>query len=116
MSGGARSEEPVGAGARVAAGAWVQIHGVVLAPAERATRLPDATRAVALEMTVKGFLARDAALGEEVEIETPAGRRLRGCLVAVDPPYEHRFGAPVPALATIGGELRALLAAARRAR
>jgi hypothetical protein len=62
-------------------------------------------------MRVKGFLAAGARVGQEAEITSAAGRRLRGTLVAVNPAYAHGFGAPVPELSPVGGEVRALLAA-----
>ena len=86
-----------------------EIHRIVLAPGERAPQVPADTKAVPLEMTVKGFLSRDAELGEEVEIITPTGRRARGVLRAVNPAYEHGFGAPIEELSPIGAELRAIL-------
>ena len=58
---------------------------------------------------MKGFLQTPAAEGEEAEILTPAGRRLRGTLVAVNPAYTHGFGAPIPELCSVGAEVRALL-------
>lgn len=96
-------------GETVAAGSWVEIHRIVLPAAERAAHLPDDTRAVPLEMRVKGFLLAPAAIGEEVEIETPVGRRLQGTLIACNPPYSHGFGPPVAELSTIGREVRTLL-------
>jgi hypothetical protein len=94
---------------RVAAGTWVEIHRIVLRPGERAPRIPEDTKAVPLEMRVKGFLAEPAALGEEAEIVTPAGRRLRGTLVEVNPAYTQGFGPPIPELSSIGQEVRAML-------
>jgi hypothetical protein len=94
---------------RVAAGTWVELHRVVLEPGERAPRLPEDTQRVPLEMKVKGFLARVAEVGEPAEVVTAAGRRLRGTLARVSPPYTHGFGPPVPELLTVGEELRALL-------
>ena len=82
---------------------------MLLRPGERAPQIPDDTKAVPLEMRVKGFLAAPAALGEEAEIITPAGRRLRGALNEVNPPYTHGFGPPIPELSSIGQEVRALL-------
>ena len=81
---------------RIAQGAWVEIQRIVLAPGERAPQVPEDTQSVPLEMRVKGFLADPACLGEEAEIETPAGRRLRGKLVEVNPAYTHGFGPPIP--------------------
>jgi hypothetical protein len=92
-----------------AAGAWVEIYRTVLTPEERAPQIPEDTKQVPLEMRVKGFLTAPVALGEEIEIVTPAGRRLRGVLAAVNPAYTHGFGAPVPELSPIGGGVRALL-------
>jgi hypothetical protein len=94
---------------KVAAGTWVEIHAVVLAAGERAPQVPADTQAVALEMRVKGFLVSAAALDEIVEIVTPAGRRLRGRLAAVQPAYTHTFGAMIPELARVGEEVRALV-------
>ena len=93
----------------IATGAWVEIHDIVLAAGERAAQVPQDTRQVPLEMRVKGFLVAPAAVGERAEIETPSGRRLRGTLSAVNPAYDHTFGAPVPELSVIGGEVRAIL-------
>jgi hypothetical protein len=94
---------------RVREGTWVELHRIVLAPGERATRLPEETRRVPLEMRVKGTLAHDANLGDEAEIVTAAGRRLRGTLAEVNPAYTHGFGTPAPELHWVGAELRALL-------
>jgi hypothetical protein len=88
---------------------WVEIHQIVLAPGERAPQVPDDTKAVPLEMTVKGFLSQDANVGDQVEIVTAAGRRVRGVLRAINPGYVHGFGPPIEALSSIGSELRAIL-------
>lgn len=94
-------------------GDWVQVYQVVLPAGERAPQVPPETQAVPLEMWVKGFLVADrASLGDEVDVETLAGRRLRGRLVAIDPAYDHGFGRPVPELLAVGPEVRALLRAA----
>jgi hypothetical protein len=95
----------------VAKGAWVEIRRIVLRAGERAPQVPEDTRRVPLELRVKGFLAAPAALGEDCEIVTPAGRRLAGELVEIGPGYTHGFGAPVPELARIGEEVRAILRA-----
>lgn len=100
---------------RVAAGSWVELHRVVLAAGTRAPQVPEETQRVPLELAVKGFLVREAALGEEAEVVTPAGRRLAGTLRAVAPGHAHTFGPPVPALQTVGRELRALLRERRSA-
>ena len=90
-------------------GTWVEIHTVVLKASERAPQVPEDTRKVPLELRVKGFLLAPASTGEDAEIETPSGRRLRGKLVQVNPAYTHSFGAPIPELSSIGREVRALL-------
>ena len=95
---------------RIGKGVWVEIHDIVLEPGERAPQVPEDTARVPLEMRVKGFLAEPAAVGEEAEIVTAAGRRLRGRLSAVNPAYQHGFGPPIHELSTIGQELRRLLA------
>jgi hypothetical protein len=99
---------------RAAAGAWVEIYAVVLEAHQRAPNIPADTRQVPLEMRVKGFLRAEAALGEEVEIVTAAGRRLRGTLADINPSYDHGFGAPIPELSGIAEKVRQLLRARGR--
>jgi hypothetical protein len=94
---------------QVAQGTLVEIHARVLEAGERAPQVPGDTRQVPLEMRVKGCLVAAAAPGEVVEITTPAGRRLRGTLASVNPPYSHGFGTPLPELSAIGEEVRAIL-------
>ena len=95
----------------VAAGSWVEISAIVLEPNQRAPHIPDDTKRVPLELRVKGFLVAPAALGDEAEVVTAAGRKIRGILTAVNPAYSHGFGAPIPALSVIGGQVRVLLRA-----
>lgn len=90
-------------------GSWVEIHSIVLEGGQRAPQVPEDTQRVPLEMRVKGFLLAPARFGDEAEILTAAGRRLRGRISAVNPAYEHSFGQQIPALSTIGQELRAML-------
>jgi hypothetical protein len=100
----------------VRAGTWVEIYAIVLTADERAEHIPDDTKRVPLEMRVKGFSTGEATQGDQVEIVTVAGRRLHGTLVQANPSYDHGFGAPIPELVAIGGELRALLRAAGQVR
>ena len=93
----------------ISKGTWVEIHNIVLPAGERAPQVPEDTQQVPLEMRVKGFLLEPASLDEEVEIITTVGRHLRGRLIEVNPAYTHQFGAPIPELSTIGGEVRAIL-------
>ncbi len=95
-------------------GTWVEIHRVVLPAGERAPQVPRDTQGVPLEMRVKGFLIASAILGDEAEIITPAGRRLRGILAESNPAYTHGFGPPIPELAAIGDEVRAMLRSRQR--
>jgi hypothetical protein len=96
---------------RLAKGTWVEIHAVVLPAGERAPQVPEDTAQVPLEMRAKGFLAEAAKIGVEAEVLTATGRRLRGTVIAANPPYDHGFGAPLPELIEIGGEVRAILRA-----
>jgi hypothetical protein len=100
---------------RARAGDWVEVERVLLEPADRSTNLPPETAEKPLVMWVKGFALGDAALGEEITIETMTGRRVSGALSAVNPGYYHTFGDPVPELAHVGKDLRARLAAYRAA-
>ena len=95
--------------ALIGMGTWVEIHRIVLTAGERAPQVPDDTRQVSLEMRVKGFLVAPASAGEEAEIVTPVGRRLRGVVRKINPAYTHGFGAPIAELSGIGREVRALL-------
>ncbi len=85
-------------------GDWVRIHNVILTPAERASAVPDDTKAVPLELWTKGYLQTDANIGENVQIVTRTGRIVSGELVEIDPHYSHSFGDFVPELQQAGDE------------
>ena len=91
-------------------GDWVIIHNTVLTTEERAPQVPEDTRSVPLESWVKGFLEKDATIGEEVEIATITGRIVSGKLVEINPSYKHSFGEFVPELLQIGIRLKEILA------
>ena len=93
----------------MAQGTWVELYRVVVPSGERAPQVPEETQRVPLELRFKGFLVHDTALGEEAEVVTASGRRLRGTLDCALPVYDHGFGPPVPELLAVGEELRALL-------
>ena len=93
----------------IAPGTWVEIESIVLEADERAPQVPEDTARLPLEMRVKGFLVSAGVMGENVEIETVAGRKLQGTLVKINPSYTHGFGAPIPELWAIGAEVRAIL-------
>lgn len=82
---------------------------VILEPGQRAPDVPPDTQRVPLEAWIKGWATHSARVGDEIEIETPSGRRVRGTLTAINPGYTHSYGAAVPELARIGRELRKLL-------
>ncbi|MGB4594101.1 MAG: 2-amino-4-oxopentanoate thiolase subunit OrtA [Coriobacteriia bacterium] len=95
---------------RCAPDEWVEVERVLLEPADRSKNLPEDTAAQPLRMWVKGFARSAAAVGDEVEIETMTGRRVRGRLSAINPGYTHTFGAPAPELTRVGRDLRARIA------
>ena len=98
---------------RCVAGDWVEVERVLLEPADRSTNLPDDTAAQPLLVWVKGFALADAAVGDELEVETMTGRRVTGRLTQVNPGYFHTFGKPAPELTHVGRDLRAQVAAYR---
>lgn len=90
-------------------GAWVQIKKIILAPEERAENIPADSKNVPLIMWVKGFLLEDAALGDEVAIETITGRLEKGTLVAANPAYKHDYGDFVPELLEINKKAKGIV-------
>lgn len=94
---------------RLARGSWVEIHALILPAGERAAHVPEDTARLPLEMRAKGFLAEAAEIGAEAEVLTTSGRRLRGTVTLANPAYDHGFGAPLPELLAVGGEVRAIL-------
>ena len=100
---------------RAREGDWVEVECKLLDPADRSKNLPPETAEKPLMMWVKGFALGEAALGEELTVETMTGRHVTGRLSAVNPGYYHTFGAPIPELASVGRDLRARLAASREA-
>lgn len=94
-------------------GDWVQVRQVILKPGQRAPQVPEDTSQVPLIRLVKGFLAQDANLGDTATITTVIGRTIGGELVAVNPHYEHSFGAPPAGFMRIGSELRRILGDAK---
>lgn len=91
-------------------GEWVRIYNVVLEANERAQQVPDDTKKVPLEMWDKGFLLeKEVEIGDDVEVETYIGRKIKGELLEVDPYYTHSYGKSVPELLYIGRQLRSIL-------
>jgi hypothetical protein len=100
---------------RAREGDWVEVECKLLDPADRSKNLPPETAEKPLMMWVKGFAQGDAAMGEELTIETMTGRRVTGALSAVNPGYFITYGNPLPELTHIGRDLRERLAAYRAA-
>lgn len=82
---------------------------MILPAGSRSKGVPEDTSMVPLEAWLKGWAQAEAALGDQVEIETLAGRRVKGTLTALNPGYSHTYGPSVPELAPIGRELRGML-------
>jgi hypothetical protein len=100
---------------RCEAGDWVEVRYVLLEPSDRAANLPADTAAQPLLVWIKGFARDTGTLGDEVEIATTTGRTVTGVLTDVNPGYSHTFGRPAPELTHVGRDLRARLAAYRKA-
>ena len=90
-------------------GDFVRIYNIVLSADERAPHLPEDTKKVPLEMWDKGFLQKDATIGEEVEVITITGRKIKGKLVELNPVYRHNYGEFVPEILQIGLQARKIL-------
>lgn len=88
---------------------WAEIGFAVLTPEQRPPDLPAETREVPYYARVKGFLMGTHAVGDTVEIETLAGRKIRGDLLQIDPPFTHDFGRPVQELVEAGRDVERLL-------
>lgn len=80
---------------------WVQVKKIILEPEERTGNIPEETKKVPLVMWVKGYLLKNANIGEDVTIKTRTGRLETGELIQVNPSYMHTYGAFVPEILTI---------------
>ena len=90
-------------------GAWVQIKLNLLNPGERDLHVPEDTKKVPLILKTKGFLKKDAAIGDEVKIKTIIDREMEGELIAENPSYKHGFGRPVEELIKVAKKLRKMI-------
>lgn len=91
-------------------GQYVEVEFVLLEPENRSPKLPEDTAALPYVVRVRGFLINEQArVGETVKILTIIDRVVEGKLLAVNPPYIHNFGGPVPEILKIGRELREML-------
>ena len=87
-------------------GQFVEISWIAIEASERATNIPESTRQLPLVARVKGIALERGEMGQEIEVLTLAGRRIRGRLTSVAPRHSHGFGEPQPELLRIGSELR----------
>jgi 2-amino-4-ketopentanoate thiolase alpha subunit len=101
--------------ARCTMGEWVEVERVLLEPADRSANLPPETAEKPMLVWVAGFAGAEARIGEELTVETVTGRFVTGRLSAVNPGYFHTFGNPVPELIGVGRDLKARVAAYRKA-
>jgi len=91
-------------------GDWVRIHSVLMEAGERAPGIPEDTAKVPYELWDKGFLVSEKAeIGEEVEIETITGRKIKGNLLETNPSYNHSFGEFIPEIVMIDKQLKGIM-------
>jgi len=91
-------------------GDWVRIHSILMEAGNRATGVPDDTANVPYELWDKGFLISEKAeIGENIEIETITGRKIRGNLLETNPSYDHDFGEFIPEILIIDKQLKEIM-------
>ena len=90
-------------------GAWVEIKLILLNPGERDLHVPEDTKKVPLILKTKGFLKKNASIGDEVKIKTIIDREIAGTLIAENPSYKHGFGRPVDELIQVVKKLRKMI-------
>lgn len=90
-------------------GTWVEIEREVLSPEGRSSAIPDETKKNPLTMWVRGNTLQPSNLGEQVEIETISGRRIKGKLTQIEPAYTHSFGKYIGEISYIGKQAREIL-------
>jgi hypothetical protein len=71
---------------------YVEIEKILLNPDERSPHIPNDTKEIPFIMRVKGFLLKDAKIGNQVNIITMTKRIETGTLVNIKPSYQHTFG------------------------
>ncbi len=99
--------------ARCSVGEWVEVERVLLEPGDRSTALPPETAEKPMLVWVNGYALGEAGIGQEVAVETLAGRTVTGRLTAISPGYFHTFGQPPAEIVGVGRDLRARVAAYR---
>ena len=91
-------------------GTWVEVEETVLAPADRATNIPDETKKTPLKSWTRGKCLSDCELGHEVQVETNIGRIAQGTIVEIEPGYYHTYGKYVEEISNIGKQAREIIA------
>ncbi len=81
---------------RAREGDWVEVECKLLDPADRSKNLPPETAEKPLMMWVKGFALGEAAMGEELTIETITGRQVTGVALGGEPRLLHHVRRPDP--------------------
>lgn len=95
---------------KIKKGDWVRIYKIVIPVGERSDNLPEDTKQVPMEMWDKGFLVDlEAAIGDQVTVETIVGREITGELVEVNPSYDINYGTCVTETLYIGKQLKEML-------
>lgn len=87
-------------------GEYVEIKITALNKNERAENLPIDTKNLPYEGKIRGYLKSDSNIGDEVIIETPIGRKVKGTLLGRVGIYEHSFGEPIRELIDIGKKIK----------
>jgi len=87
-------------------GDYVEIKIIALNKNERAENLPLDTKNFPYEGKIRGYITSDSNIGDEVIIETPIGRKIKGTLLGKVSQYEHNFGEPIRELIDIGKKVR----------
>mgnify|MGYP005832972089 CR=1 FL=1 len=87
-------------------GEYVEIKITALNKNERAENLPIDTKNLPYEGKIRGYLKSDSNIGDEVIIETPIGREVKGTLLGKVNSYEHSFGEPIRELIDIGKKIK----------
>ncbi|GAA0114455.1 2-amino-4-oxopentanoate thiolase subunit OrtA [Clostridium senegalense] len=90
-------------------GSYVEISKIVLTSEDRAKNIPEDTKSTPLKMWVRGHVLMDCNIGDEVEIETIIGRKIRGVLVEENPNYNHSFGKHISEIDYIGKQAKEIL-------
>jgi 2-amino-4-ketopentanoate thiolase alpha subunit len=90
-------------------GSYVEIMQVVLSEHERASNIPEDTKATPLKMWAKGWLLQDAVEGSTALVRTINGRILEGIITEVNPAYSHDYGELIPEVLLIGAQAKRIL-------